>query len=79
MKQQHKINLTFEGNQETIQTHLQYLINELDAIGIEALVDSYQNSKLIRSEVKKRVKKYKQQKAKESPRKPSAFDKLPSS
>lgn len=77
MKQQHNIQLEFDGNKEDVKPNLQFLLNQLGPIGVEALVDAYKNSKMIQNEVKKRVKKYEKKKV-NSQKKPSAFDKLPS-
>ena len=74
MKQPHNIRLEFDGKPEELQKQLQYLVNELKPIGIEALVDAYQNSEMIRKEVNKRVKKYEKKQKTQS--KKSVFDKL---
>ena len=75
MKQQHNIQLKFEGDPKELKKHLQYLLNELNAIGVEALADTYKNSKLVRNQVKSKVGSYQKKKGKTA-KQASVFDKL---
>lgn len=74
MKQQHNIQLEFDGKPEEVKKHLQFLLKELEAIGVEALVDTYKSNKMVRNQVKSKVEKFKKKKGE---KKTSVFDKLP--
>ena len=73
---QHKIELKFKGDAKQVQDQVQLLLDELGSVGVAALVDAYQNSAMIRKQVKSKVASYQKKQQKASKKHPSAFDKL---